>query len=115
MSDGYDPDALNEASENADEPDNQAEIQEIEETTAGNVYPDSVELDDPTKKMIRVVAETEDGTPVSEAFSLPTSDAAWYNPTFKLGQFKERYGTVPEVGMTVDVEMNDDGLLSFVY
>lgn len=115
MAEGYDPDALNDASENAEEPDNEATIEEIEETTAGNVYPESVDLDDPTKPMIRVIAETGDGTPVTEAFSLPQNDAAWHNPTFKLGQFKERYGSVPSEGMTVNVEMNEEGLLSIVY
>lgn len=115
---GYNPDELNESAENPPETPDSATIDEVRETTAGSVFPESVDLDDPTKPMIEVVAETDDesSVPITDSFSLPQSDTAWNNPNFKLGQFREQYGKVPEEGMTVQVQMNEEnGILEIVY
>lgn len=112
---GYDPEALNAQAEQDHELPDTATITDVEETVAGSVYPEDVDLDDPTKPMIRVEAETPDGTPITETFSLPQSETAWRNPNFKLGNFRDQYGKVPEPGMEVSVAMNDEGLLEIVY
>jgi len=114
----YDPNDLNESAESSEteDPTETVEITSITETTAGAVYPDHVDVDDPTKPMIRVEAKTSDGVPVEETFALPQSDLAWHNPNFQLGQFRDTYGKVPEEGMEVEVAMDEEsGLLSIKY
>lgn len=117
----YDPDELNESAENPPETPDSATITEVRETTAGAVFPETVDLDDPTKRMIEVIAETdeadeESSVDITDSFSLPQSNTAWNNPNFKLGQFREQYGKVPEEGMSVSVQMNEEnGILEIVY
>lgn len=109
---GYDPSELNEQAESAEAPDGEATITEVVETTAGSVY-ENTNLDNPDKGMIEVTAETADGQEVTEVFGLPESESSWYNPNFKLGRFKERYGSVPAEDMTVEVSVDEDsGFLS---
>lgn len=104
---GYDPEALNEASENAEVPEGKATIIEINETVASEVYGD-VDFDyDPTRKMIEVIADTGE-TEVTETFALPQSDASWFNPSFKLGNFRDKYGSVPKDGMEVETSVDED-------
>lgn len=114
---GYNPEELNEAEENAESPDGEAEITDIQETTANEVYGGDVDFDyDPTRVMILVTAETADGQEVEDSFALPENDASWYNPNFKLGQFKERYGSVPSEGMTVQTVVDEEsGFLGIDY
>lgn len=106
---GYDPESLNEAEEEAEPPEGTAEITDIQETVASEVYGDEVDFDyDPTRVMIDVTAETEEGNEISDTFALPESEGSWYNPNFKLKQFKEQYGTVPEEGMEVETSLNEE-------
>lgn len=113
---GYNPDALNEEAENAEVPEGMATIIEINETVASEVYGDDVDFDyDPTRKMIEVVADTGDDE-ITETFALPESEKSWFNPRFKLGQFRETYGQVPEEGMEVSTEMDEEsGFIGIEY
>lgn len=113
---GYEPDKLNAEEESAEAPDGEATITEINETVASEVYGD-VDFDyDATRVMIDVVAETAEGQEVTESFALPESEKSWFNPNFKLGQFKEQYGSVPKEGMTVKTQVDEDsGFLSLDY
>lgn len=113
---GYDPEKLNESEENAEMPDGGAEITEIQETVASEVYGDVDFEYDPTRDMIKVTAETEDGDEIEDTFALPESEKSWFNPNFKLGQFKEQYGTVPETGMAVETSVDEEsGFLQIDY
>lgn len=104
---GYNPEELNEQAENAEVPEGEARIIEVNETVAGEVYGD-VDFDyDPTRKMIEVVADDGENE-INETFALPKSENSWFNPNFKLGQFKEQYGSVPQVGMVVQTSVNDE-------
>lgn len=113
----YDPEALNEAEEEAEQPDETAEITDVQQTTAGEVYGDDVGFDyDPTREMVIVTAETDDGDEIDETFALPESDKSWYNPNFKLGKFKEYYDTVPKEGLLVETTVDEDsGFLELQY
>lgn len=116
---GYDPSELNEEAEEAEPPAKEAVITDITETVAGEVYGEDVDFDyDPTRVMIEVTAETtdEEAQEISETLALPESDKSWYNPNFKLGQFKNRYGSVPEEGMEIETTIDEDsGFLEFDY
>lgn len=117
---GYDPDELNEQAENAEVPEGKGVITDIQETVANEVYGD-VDFDyDRTKPMIGVTVDPnlddDEIEEVTEAFSFPDSDASWYNPNFKLGQFRERYGSVPEEGMEVELSVDDEtGMVQIDY
>lgn len=106
---GYNPDDLNAQEESAEEPNGEAEITDISETVASEVYGDNVDFDyDPTRVMIEVTALTTDGQEVEDTFALPDGEMSWYNPNFKLGNFKDKYGSVPQEGQTVNVTVDED-------
>lgn len=104
---GYNPEALNEQAENAEIPEGEATIVSVEETVASEVYGDAEFDYDATRVMIRVLADDGENE-IEDTFALPESEASWYNPNFKLGQFKERYGSVPKEGMTVETAVDED-------
>ena len=108
----YTPDELNEQSENIPEVFT-GEITEIVETTAGEIYGD--EANDPDRANIQVgVSVDEFGQEFVENFSLPTSPKSWLNANFKLKQFKDEYGSVPEEGMEVQCRLGSDGFLELI-
>lgn len=114
MTDAYDPDALNEQAETAPtDGEYSGEVIGIEETTAGEVYGEGAQSA-ADKPMIEVTVRAESGTEFEEAFSLPESDMSWRNPNFKLGRFRRYYGEVPRVGLSVEVEVDENGFLSVV-
>lgn len=104
---GYDPEALNNQAENAEPPEGKATIIDVNETVASEVYGNADFDYDPTRLMIEVVADTGDNE-ITETFGLPEGEESWFNPNFKLGNFRERYGSVPQEGMEVETEVDDE-------
>lgn len=105
----YDPQALNEQEQNAEQNAGNAEITDITVTTAGDVYGDDVSFDyDENREMIIVTAENDEDQEIEETFALPESERSWFNPNFQLGNFKERYGSVPTEGQEVDLAVDDE-------
>jgi len=110
----YDPTALNESAESAEaEGEMTAEITEIEQDVAHNIFGEAVESD-PDKEMLVVTAETEisgEMQEVESVFSLPESEQSWLNPLFKLARFRAKYGSVPTEGMEIELTTNENGFL----
>jgi hypothetical protein len=115
MSD-YNPEELNTQAEEVrtGDFDQTAEITGIEKEIAEEIFGEDIR-GDPTKEMLVVTAETDSGTDVEEIFSTPSGPMSWRNPNFKLGNFQEEYGQVPEEGMTVRITVDSDGFLAIDY
>lgn len=117
MSNEYDPDALNEQSEGDFDVSYTGTIVDIETGTAGDfiTYSDgTVAAQNPSREAINVIVDTEADTTIEQVFTLPSEEnpaLSWRNPRFKLGRFKEYYGQVPEVGMDVEITVQDNGML----
>ena len=110
----YNPDALDESATKAEVSGQMtAEITEIQQDVAHNIFGDNVQSD-PDKEMLVVTAETEisgEMQEVESVFSLPESDQSWLNPLFKLARFRAKYGEVPREGMQVEITTNENGFL----
>lgn len=113
----YDPSELNDEAESAEPPAKEAVITDVTATTAGEVYGGDTDFSyDPDRPMIEVTAEVESGEEISEVMGLPESESSWFNPNFKLGQYKNRYGSVPHEGQEVETTINEDtGFLEIDY
>ena len=89
-----------------------ATIRSIEESTAGEVF-SGKDGDKPVKNPDREVlvcsVEMDDGETFTQTFSQPTGKRSWQNENFKLGAFRNRYGSVPYEGMKVMVIVDTDG------
>lgn len=84
------------------------EINGIEESTAGEVFGEKAK--NPNRRVIQLsikVKETSDE--FVETFTLPAGIGTWRNKKFKLAQFVNKYGKLPEPGMPVLVVLNDEG------
>lgn len=92
------------------------EIGNIEETTAAEVYGEE-NANEPEREMIVLTVHAKGSSHGTEdvvfedSFSLPAGPKSWANPNFKLKRFLDTYGDLPEDGMDVDVEFNEDGFL----
>lgn len=108
----YEPDAMEQQAEQADEHTFSGEISEIEESTTGEVYGDEARNSDREVIIVSVTVETTTDTmEFSDTFSLPAGPQSWHNPNYKLGKFHEKYGELPRADMEVEVGYNDDGYL----
>jgi len=84
------------------------EINGIEESTAGEVFGEKAK--NPNREVVQLsirVKETSDE--FVETFTLPAGIGTWRNKKFKLAQFVNKYGGLPEPGMAVTVVLNDEG------
>lgn len=83
-------------------------IQKIDVLTAGDVYGDQAK--DPDREVIQVHIFVEQTKDVFRcAFTLPLAALSWKNKSFKLGQYVEKYGALPEVGKKVSVTSGKNG------
>jgi hypothetical protein len=83
------------------------EITAILQTTAGEVYGDKAK--DAERPVMSVHITCKDGKEFTETFSMPSGASSWRNKDFKLGNFLNKYGNLPMVGMPVKVMFNDEG------
>lgn len=108
----YNQEALMDDFESHESAEYTGEVVSIEETIAGDVYGDKAR--EPERPMISLTVEVDTETGDDEfdtSYTLPKSALSWENPSFRLGQFIDRYGQPPEEGMDVDIEFSDDGFL----
>lgn len=112
----YDPDELESQAEevSSGDFDQTATIDSIETDVAESVFGDDVQ-GDPTQEMLIVTCDSDAGTEIQEIFSTPKGPLSWRNPNFKLGQFREKYGQVPEEGMEVEITVDENGFLAIDY
>lgn len=83
-------------------------IQKVDVMTAGDVYGDQAK--DPSREVIQVsITVDQTGDTFRCAFTLPIAAISWKNKTFKLTQFVEKYGDLPEVGGAVEVTTGKNG------
>lgn len=83
-------------------------INGLEESTAGEVFGEKAK--NPKREVVQLsikVQETSDE--FVETFTLPVGIGTWRNKKFKLAQFVNKYGKLPEPGMIVTVVLNDEG------
>lgn len=109
----YDKDKLTEEAESNSDVDITAEITEITEKTAAEVY-GAKNANEPDREMIVLTVRVNGDAAVTEfedSYSLPAGPQSWSNPQFKLKRFRDTYGELPEEGMAVDVGYNSDGFL----
>lgn len=84
-----------------------ATITDMVITNAGAVYGDKAK--DPERFVMSMKITAQDGKQFTETFSMPEGAGSWRNKQFKLGQFLNKYGDMPAVGMAVKVAFNDEG------
>lgn len=109
----YDPDELNDEAEGNVDIDYTGVISDIDQTTAADIFGEDAH--NPDREVIEVLVDTEAGDDFTQVFSLPNPDnpaRSWSNPNFKLGQFRSKYGSVPEQGMEVNLTVDDSGFLA---
>lgn len=88
-------------------------IKDISELTAEEVYGESAK--DPDREVLNVTVEvTQTGDRFRTAFTKPQGRASWNNPAFKLRQFVDKYGDVPDIDMKVEVEVSTSGHFNIV-
>lgn len=84
-------------------------ITDIVEMTAGEVYGDDI-AKDPDRPVLNITVEViQTGDRFKTAFTQPQGRSSWSNPAFKLRQFDEKYGDLPDIGMIVEVETTPSG------
>ena len=84
-------------------------IIDIVEQTAGEVYGEDT-AKDPSRPVLNITVEViQTGDRFKTAFTQPQGRSSWSNPAFKLRQFDERYGDLPDIGMIVAVEISPAG------
>jgi hypothetical protein len=92
-----------------------AHIRSVEESTAGEVFSgknDDKPVKNPERAVCVLEVEIDDGEKFTQVYSLPKTAGSWKNENFKLGHFRERYGTVPYEGLSVMVTVDKDGYYS---
>ena len=90
----------------------QGRIVSIVDSTAGEIFAGAdgkKPVKNPERDVIVIAVQLDDGEKFQTTFSLPASPKAWYNDKFKLGQYRKRYGKLPQVGDAVTVYIDGDG------
>lgn len=84
-----------------------AKIINVDLTVAGEIFGEDAKNPDRKVARVTVAILPDERQTFSEVFSLPVNILSWNNAQFKLGMFKKRYGSVPKIGLLVDVLVQD--------
>ena len=109
---GYDPNELEEQAEEMSNRQLSGEIVGIEETDAETAYDGHNVGENRDVIVLEIELEgttEEEPDTFKETYSLPKGASSWNNPDFQLGQYRDRYGKLPEEGDVVDITTNEDG------